>query len=498
MVREKELFLIRLMKVTDAFMIILSFVAAYFITLETKNYFDLGPLAFAPSLSLEGVIFFLTNHFWLVLITVPAWVSLMSIDGVYTNFRTKLYIEIVWKVLRTGLVSILILGSGVFLLKMTLTSRLYVAIFAGTAFLFLSIVKAMWRRFLDYSFRQGYNLVNLLIVGTGKRAQDFIKEVNMHANWGLKIVGLIDDDPKMLGKKVMDYDVIGRIRDISRILRETVIDRVIFVIPRLWLNRIEDAIYYCEREGISTAVTVDLFKPKLAQLQMSNFAGIPLIIFQTSIAKEWQLFFKRIIDVVVSFLAIIILLPVFIFAIFGILFTSRGAIFFKQIRCGLNGRKFTLVKFRSMYVGADVKKRELERQNEMKGPVFKMRRDPRVTRFGRVMRKLSIDELPQLFNVLRGDMSLVGPRPPIPTEVEMYETWQRRRLSMKPGLTCIWQVSGRNKVDFEKWMEMDLQYIDHFSMWLDFKLIFRTMFVVLTGYGAAQKTCTHMRERSII
>ena len=165
--------------------------------------------------------------------------------------------------------------------------------------------------------------------------------------------------------------------------------------------------------------------------------------------------------------------------------SSRGPILFRQTRCGLNGRKFSLYKFRSMYVGAEMRKKELERQNIMGGPVFKMKRDPRVTRFGRFMRRFSIDELPQLFNVLRGDMSLVGPRPPIPDEVDMYETWHRRRLSMKPGLTCIWQVSGRNKVDFEQWMDMDLQYIDSFSLWLDFKILFRTVFVVLTGYGAA-------------
>jgi lipopolysaccharide/colanic/teichoic acid biosynthesis glycosyltransferase len=138
-----------------------------------------------------------------------------------------------------------------------------------------------------------------------------------------------------------------------------------------------------------------------------------------------------------------------------------------------------------MHQGAEMRKRELEKQNEMNGPVFKIRRDPRVTRFGRFMRKLSIDELPQFFNVLKGDMSLVGPRPPLPAEVEMYETWHRRRLSMKPGITCIWQVSGRNKIDFDRWMEMDLQYIDNFSLWLDFKILVRTVFVVLTGYGAA-------------
>jgi len=464
--------------------IVISFILAYFFTLGIKQFLDLGPLAFATSISLGGVYFFLKNHFWLISVTIPVWIILMSIDGVYEEFRTRIFIDIIWRILRTEVVSILVLGSVVFLFQMKLTSRLYVGVFSVFAFITLIIGKAIWKSFLDYSFRQGYNLVNLLIVGTGKRAQEFIELVNVHANWGLKIVGLVDDDPKLLGKEILDYEVIGRIRDIPHIIREFVIDRVIFVVPRLWLNRIENAIDHCEREGIITAVSVDLFRPKLAQPRQSEFAGIPLIIFQTSVAKEWQLFFKRIVDVLVSLIGILICIPIFILSIVIIKLTSRGPVLFKQVRCGLNGRKFTLYKFRSMVLGADMRRKALARQNEMTGPVFKMRRDPRVTRFGRFMRTFSIDELPQLFNVLKGDMSLVGPRPPLPTEVEMYESWQRRRLSMKPGITCIWQVSGRNRIDFERWMEMDLQYIDSFSLWLDIKILFRTIFVVLVGYGA--------------
>lgn len=484
MVREKEVFLIQLMKISDAMVIAISFVLAYFITLGVKQFLDLGPLAFATSISLGGVYFFLKNHFWLISITIPVWIILMSVDGVYEDFRTKIFVDVIWRILRTEVVSILVLGSVVFLFQMKLTSRLYVGIFSLLALVILVIEKAIWKSFLDYSFQQGYNLVNLLIVGTGKRAQEFIELVNAHANWGLKIVGLIDDDPKLLGKEILDYEVIGRIRDIPRIIRKFVIDRVIFVVPRMWLNRIEAAIEHCEREGISSAVSVDLFRPKLAQPIQSEFSGIPLIIFQTSIAKEWQLFFKRILDLLLSFFGLILCIPIFIISLIIIKATSKGPLLFKQIRCGLNGRKFTLYKFRSMVLGAEMRKKELRRQNEMTGPVFKMRRDPRVTRFGRFMRRFSIDELPQLFNVLKGDMSLVGPRPPLPTEVEMYESWQRRRLSMKPGISCIWQVSGRNRIDFERWMEMDLQYIDSFSLWLDFKILIRTIFVVLVGYGA--------------
>ena len=487
MVREKEIFLVRLMKISDAIVIGIAFVLAYFLTILIQPVLELGNLGFTSywSFSFAGAFEFLRLNVWLVITTIPAWISLMSLDGVYSNFRTKLYIETGFRVLRTGVASLLLLGSMIFLLKMVLTSRMYVGMFALTAFVGLMFEKAIWKKILDYSYRQGYNLVNILIVGTGRRARHFIELVKAHSNWGLQIIGIVDDDPKLMGKHVMEYEIIGRIRDIPRILREKVVDRVIFVVPRIWLNRIESAIQHCEREGVSTAVCVDLFKPQLAHLELSNFAGIPLINFQMSTAKEWQLFVKRFFDWFAVLIAIILLSPVFLFIMLGIKLTSRGPVFYRQVRCGMNGRKFTLFKFRSMVVGAEMKKRALQQKNEMNGPVFKMKRDPRVTGFGRFLRKFSLDELPQLYNVLRGDMSLVGPRPALPAEVDLYESWQRRRLSMKPGITCVWQVSGRNRIDFDRWMEMDLQYIDDFSLWLDFKILLRTVFVVLTGYGAA-------------
>lgn len=477
MIREKELFLIRLIKITDAFIILISFIASYFITFYIRK--SVGVQFW------ENFESFFQKYFLLGIIAVPVWISAMSFYGVYRNFRTKTFPETLWKFIQSGGLTVISLGSITFIFKMHLASRSYIAVFILTAICLLSIERYLFLKILQIIWEKGYNQINLLIVGTGKRAQHFMGVIKDHADWGFQIIGLIDDDPKLLGKEIMDYPIIGRIRDIPKVLRHTVIDRVIFIVPRMWLNRIEEAISHCEREGISTAVSVDLFKPKLAQMQLSTLAGIPLILYQTSIAKEWQLFLKRSLDIFISFFTIVLLSPVFLFTMIVIKLSSKGPVFFSQTRCGLNGRKFTLYKFRSMYVGADMRKKELKRQNEMNGPVFKMKRDPRVTPFGRFMRKFSIDELPQLFNVLKGDMSLVGPRPPLPTEVAMYQSWQRRRLSMKPGLTCIWQVSGRSRIDFDRWMEMDLEYIDRFSLWLDFKILFRTFFVVLTGYGAA-------------
>jgi exopolysaccharide biosynthesis polyprenyl glycosylphosphotransferase len=212
---------------------------------------------------------------------------------------------------------------------------------------------------------------------------------------------------------------------------------------------------------------------------------MPILTYSTTPTNVLQLFAKRAIDVVVSVSLLVIALPVILAIAAAIKVSSGGAVLFRQTRCGLNGRIFTLYKFRTMVEGAEERRRELQHLNEMNGPVFKVRADPRVTVFGRFLRKFSLDELPQLWNVLRGDMSLVGPRPPIPEEVAQYQRWQRRRLSMKPGLTCLWQISGRNELDFDRWMELDLEYIDSWSPMLDLKILVKTIPVVLSGRGAS-------------
>ena len=262
------------------------------------------------------------------------------------------------------------------------------------------------------------------------------------------------------------------------------IDEVVFVVPRLRLNHMENAINACETEGVKATIAVDLFDLKIARSRQTELDGIPLLTFETTIAKEWQLFVKRAMDIVISGLAIILLSPVLIIGATLIKLTSPGPVMFKQKRVSLNGRKFVLHKFRTMYKGAHKEQLELRANNEMKGPVFKMKKDPRITPVGRILRKFSIDELPQLFNVFVGHMSLIGPRP-LPTyEVEEFEPWQRRRLSMRPGITCLWQVNGRNKIDFEEWMKWDLEYLDNWSLWLDFKILLKTIPVVLFGIGA--------------
>lgn len=245
------------------------------------------------------------------------------------------------------------------------------------------------------------------------------------------------------------------------------------------------AVRVCETLGVPFALPAAPFHLERAWPADAHSAPDGYLHYLTIESKPAQMALKRLIDIVVSGLALWMLAPVFAAVAVGIRLSSKGPVFFRQERVGLHGRHFNMLKFRSMVVNAEELKPLLAKQNEQSGPVFKMTRDPRVTAVGRFIRKYSIDELPQLVNVLRGDMSLVGPRPPVPSEVAQYEPWQRRRLSVRPGITCIWQVSGRNQISFEEWMYLDMQYIDHWSLAEDLRLILRTVPVVLSGHGAS-------------
>jgi exopolysaccharide biosynthesis polyprenyl glycosylphosphotransferase len=280
--------------------------------------------------------------------------------------------------------------------------------------------------------------------------------------------------------------ILGGMSQLEQALRTVAVDEV-YVAGKVRANgeEMQDAIRICERFGIPFAVPAYAFRLDRAHAVEGNAVRDGYLHYETHKPMLQQQAMKRLFDIVASALALWLLLPLFVVVVALIKLTSRGPVFFRQTRVCLHGRTFNMLKFRSMVVNAESLKASLAASNEQAGPVFKMRRDPRVTSIGRFIRKYSIDELPQLINVLRGDMSVVGPRPPTPDEVLNYEAWQRRRLSVRPGLTCIWRVSGRNQISFEDWMLLDMQYIDHWSLARDFQLIFRTIPVVITGRGAS-------------
>ena len=469
------------MIILDAFIVALAFAYAFFLRQYFHTYYSLDIFSSVQVVNYMPVS--LKKYSVVLFLAVFVWGGMLYLNNMYGSMRRKALLEIIWIVIKSAFFSVVVFGAMIFFFKLKFVSRMFFAIFMTVSPVFILLEKIAVFNIMHYVRKQGYNFRRLLIVGTGRRAANFIDKVKNRSEWGLKILGVVCDEPGREVKNVKGIDVIGTIGDMPSILSERVVDEVVFVVPRSRLNYIEKAIYTCELKGVKATVAVDLFNLKLAKSRQTEIDGMPLLTFETTVAREWEFFIKRAADVVFSGCALIILSPLFVFTALMVKLTSYGPVLFVQKRVGLNGRKFALYKFRTMYKRASEKLTELEVMNEMSGPVFKMKKDPRITRVGKILRKFSIDEFPQFFNVLLGHMSLIGPRPPLPEEVAKYEFWQSRRLSMRPGLTCLWQISGRNKVDFNEWMKLDLKYMDNWSLWIDFKIFVKTIPVVLFGIG---------------
>ncbi len=283
---------------------------------------------------------------------------------------------------------------------------------------------------------------------------------------------------------MLAYKVLGQVKDLPRLLEQLPVNQV-YLSGRAWdtatLRHVADS---CEELGVEFTIDANFLGLRVAQAELREVEGRPVLSFSATPRNAEALVIKRLMDIVLSLAALAVSGPVMAAVALAIKIEDpSGPVFFGQKRSGLYGRGFKMWKFRSMVTNAEALKSKLADTNEMDGPVFKMTHDPRITRIGSFIRKTSLDEFPQFWNVLVGEMSLVGPRPPIPSEVAQYERWQMRRLSMKPGITCIWQVSGRNDIDFKTWMKLDLQYIDSWSLFLDLKLLLKTPYAVISGTG---------------
>lgn len=336
----------------------------------------------------------------------------------------------------------------------------------------------------------GDNSRYLLFVGVNGRARDLVDRIEKRPELGYKIIGFVAESPEAQaewgGRHAESFPILGQLADLQSILKREKVDEIMICLPLE--PRFSDIVRIIQH-GRDLGVVVRLFpndseRALLRNLHIEEFEKDCVITFFRE-RMLLHLLAKRVLDILVSLTALALLSPLMLVIALIIKATSKGPVFFKQKRVGMNQRQFYLYKFRSMVEDAEQRKRELEHLNEQDGPAFKIRNDPRVTPIGRFIRKTSIDELPQLFNVLRGEMSLVGPRPPLPEEVLRYEWLYRRRLSVKPGITCFWQVSGRNNISFQRWMEMDHEYIDKWSLWLDLKLLLLTVPAVLLSRGAS-------------
>jgi exopolysaccharide biosynthesis polyprenyl glycosylphosphotransferase len=354
------------------------------------------------------------------------------------------------------------------------------------ALLLIGGVRALLRLNLRRLRFRGHNLKKLVIIGTGSRAEWFAKQVLNRADYGYKLVGYVDSKTRFNNNGLSAVPWLGDVPDLARIISAEIIDEVFIALPiKSQYSQIESAINLLEEQGIMVHLASDLFPHRLARSRPWEFEGTPLLSLHSAPQVSWRTEIKRLIDVVGSAVLLAFSCPLFIVVAIAIKLDSKGPVFFVQDRVGLNKRRFSMFKFRTMQVGAEARMKELEHLNEKSGPIFKIRKDPRITRVGRLLRITSIDELPQLLNVLLGDMSIVGPRPlTVRDAMLMEEAWQKRRFSVRPGLTCLWQVSGRSNLSFEQWMQLDLEYIDHWSLVLDWSILLRTIPAILTARGA--------------
>src|SRR4051812_32100903 len=429
-------------------------------------------------------LFPLDQYILLLFAILPIWGLLLSAAGFYRSHRTLPLGEEIWAAAKVSFGGTAILVLLIYGMRLEFVSRWFLVLFGTVNFVFLATEKVALRLLSRWVRARGFNFRTALIVGTGPKATQFADFLEAHSHWGFRVLGYLDDDNGGEIRLQNRWPCLGRITEMESILAREVVDEVIFVIEKGKLGEYEGALLVAERHGVRAHVSLDIFPHVLARPVLEELDGIPLLTFTTTPSNPGQLAAKRAVDLALATVLFLVTLPVQLLAAAAIVLTSGTPVFFRQERCGLNGRHFTLLKFRTMKRDASARLSEISHLNEMTGPVFKASRDPRSTPIGRILRRLSIDELPQLWNVIVGDMSLVGPRPPLPAEVSRYEPWQRRRLSMKPGLTCLWQVSGRNEVDFDRWMALDLKYIDTWSTLLDLKILLKTVPAVLSGKGA--------------
>ncbi len=466
--------------VIDIFLISLSFYLPYCLRynrgLIPNNlpYFnDYWLLFFLWGLSL---IFFLNNH------------------RLYSTDRSLTIPKEIGRVIKSVVFATILAALAIFFLQMKFFSRL-VFIWAGMLLILsLSFWRMIKRIIIRYRIAKGHYNINVLIVGAGKAGCALAEEIINNHYLGFKIVGFLDDNKN---GKVLGYNILGEIKDLESLVQRHFVDEIYVSIPSE-RRLVSDILTKGRKLNKTVRILADNFtslETKWGTISITNgfpfrrmkldYIGMaPLIGYIDAGLHGTELFVKRLLDVLVAGISLILLTPLLVITAFLIKLDSRGPVFYKCLRCGKKGKIFNFYKFRSMVRDADNHKEALRHRSEVKGPIFKMKNDPRVTRLGRWLRRYSLDELPQLINVLKGDMSLVGPRPPTPDEVDKYDIWQMRRLNVRPGITCLWQIRGRSDLSFYKWMRWDLWYIDNWSFGLDLRILLWTIPAVLKRKGA--------------
>ncbi len=460
--------------VLDGVLILLGFLGAYWWRYHLQWFREVEPSSWVP----------FRAYLPMALVLTAIVLFFLWLDGMYVERRGRAWFEEFYGIFRSTFTGIATVIFFIFLTSAPYYSRL-IFFYAGVWTLMLLGLSRMAERTVQQLLRRrGIGVTRVLIVGAGEAGRTVMRNLVARPDYGYQVVGFVDDRPERGQTDIGRFPALGGTERIPALVNEYGVDEVIIALPWMAHRKILTIMGQCERQGVRAKVVPDLFQLSLSQVEMNDLSGVPLIGVREPSIRGRNRAIKRLIDLTVSSLALLLLSPLLAVSALLIRLDTPGPAIFKQTRVGRGGRTFTVFKFRTMLVGADLAVAQLADHNEATGPLFKMRDDPRRTRVGKWLRKMSIDEIPQFWNVLKGDMSIVGPRPALPKEVESYQPWHRRRLEAAPGITGLWQVSGRSEVGFDEMVLLDLYYIENWTPFLDLQIMLKTVPTILTGRGA--------------
>ena len=456
----------------DILLIELSFLIGYWVRYELQWFLDISYHHPVTSYIPFGLFFAILS-----MIT-------FQIDKVYEQWSRSSWLEQTYRIINATAKSVVVILAVTFVSQPLMYSRLLLIEAGAVATALLATSRIVYAVLIGHLRARGVGVTRVLIIGAGEVGRTMMRTTVARPELGYQVVGFVDDDPQKGHTDLGRFKALGPLENLAQAIGDNDVEDAIITLPWMYHRKIMGIVRECGQLGVGVHIVPDLFQLSLSKVNVEDINGIPLIGVREVGFSQSALVIKRVIDLAGAIVLLIVGSPFLSLISLAIAIDSPGPVLFRQTRTGIDGKLFEMFKFRSMWKGAEQELQNLLESNEATGPMFKMKEDPRVTRVGRFLRRTSLDELPQLLNVLRGEMSLVGPRPPIPSEVEDYLPWHRKRLDVPPGLTGLWQVSGRSLLSFDDQVLLDIYYIENWSIWLDLKILLRTIPQVITGDGA--------------